>query len=161
MERPQGKSRPPRASIRSSRTPPKALHRESAGSRLLVGRPAAFGGLLAIEFPLLLAPRGPFLRIELAVVVAVDQVEPLAIELVALLGRHRRQPVVIGLAALDARLLRSGNAGIAQLPCEPSLALPQIMRAEVAVLVECDHLARRGGLGGSLRNGRPVRPRHC
>src|SRR5271169_4533732 len=151
MERPQAKSRPPRASIRSSR----------ATLRLLVGRAGAFGRLLAIDFPLLLAPCGPFLRIELAVVVAVDQVEPLAIELVALLGRHRRQPVVIGLAALDARLLRSGNAGIAQLPCEPSLALPQIMRAEVAVLVECDHLARRGGLGGSLRNGRPVRPRHC
>src|SRR5271156_2658722 len=128
MERPQAKSRPPRASIRSSR----------ATLRLLVGRAGAFGRLLAIDFPLLLAPCGPFLRIELAVVVAVDLVEPLAIELVALLGRHRRQPIVIGLTALDASLLRSGNAGVGQLTREASLALLQVVRAEVAVLVEGD-----------------------
>src|SRR5580692_726985 len=117
-------------------------------SRLLVGRAGAIGGLLAIIFPLLLAPCGPFLRIELAVVVAVDLVEPLAIELVALLGRHRRHPIVIGLAALDARLLRSGNAGVGQMTREPRLALLQVTRAEIAILVECDHVARRGGLGG-------------
>src|SRR5438067_5887480 len=108
---------------------------------LLVGRAGTFGGLLTIVFPLLLAPRGPFLRIELAVVVAVDLVEPLAIELVALLGRHRRQPIVIGLATLDARLLRSGKAGLGQLTREPRLALLQVAHAEVAVLVEGDHVA--------------------
>src|SRR5438270_1923749 len=99
---------------------------------LLVGRAGAFGGLLAIIFPLLLAPRRPFIRIELAVVIAVDLVEALAVELVAVLGRHRNQAIVIGLAALDARLFGGGNARLGQLPCEPRLALLQVARAEVA-----------------------------
>src|SRR5438046_3164892 len=97
-------------------------------SSQLVKALSAVSSWISIVVALRLAPRRPFLRIELAAVVAVDLVEPLAIELVALLCRHRRQPVVIGLAALDARLLRSGKPGGNQLMRQPRLALLQVVR---------------------------------
>ena len=75
--------------------------------------------MLPIMLPLLVAPDSTFLRIELAVVIGVDLIEPLAVELVTFPGRHRRQLVVMDLAPLKARLVGCGKASGGQLPGEP------------------------------------------
>src|SRR6516225_6362403 len=67
---------------------------------LPAGGLGAGGSLLPINLALPLAPGGTLLQIELAVVIGVDLVEALAIEPVAFRFRHRRQLIVIGLAAL-------------------------------------------------------------
>src|SRR5882724_4813751 len=110
--------------------------------------------------PLLVAPDSTFLRIELAVVIGVDLIEPLAVELVTFPGRHRRQLVVMDLAPLKARLVGCGKASGGQLPGEPRLALLQIARSKVAVLVKGDHVGGGGRLEDPLRGCRPVLPRH-
>jgi hypothetical protein len=105
----------------------------------------AFGRLLLIVFPLLLPPHRTLLRVELAVVIGVDFVEALAKVPVAFLGRHRCQPIIIGLLSLKPLLLRRGKIGRGQLLREPRPALRQIVDAEVAILFEGDHFVRRGG----------------
>ncbi len=67
----------------------------------LVDCVGAFGCLLPVKFPLFLAPCSTLFGIELAVVVDVDLIKALAIELVTLLGRHRRQLVEIGLTPFE------------------------------------------------------------
>src|SRR5215469_8457601 len=123
--------------------------------------PARSAALLPIVFPLFLAPSRPLLGIELAVVIGVDLVEAIVIELVELLGGHCRQPVVIGLAPLEARLLGRGQARRREPVCEPRLALLQIAHAELAILVKGDHFLRGRGFGGSLRGGGPLPPSPC
>src|SRR6516165_6271910 len=88
----------------------------------------ALGCLLPVVFSLLLAPRGAFLRVKLAVVIGVDLVEPLVKELVALLVRHCCDLVVIDLAALDIRPLRCGKARCSELPRKACLTLLQIVQ---------------------------------
>src|SRR5215472_8695086 len=127
----------------------------------LAGGAGALGWLLPIVFPLFLAPSRPLLGIERAVVIGVDLVEAIVIELVELLGGHCRQPVVIGLAPLEGRLLGRGQARRRQPVCEPRLALLQIAHAELPILVKGDHFLRGRGLGGSLRGGRPLPPSPC
>src|SRR5271165_6475808 len=120
---------------------------------LLADRTGALGRLLAIVLALLLAPSRPLRRVELAVVISVDLVEALPIEPVAFLGGHCRQLIVIGLAALEAGLLGIREAGSRQLPCQSrlaqrqarlarQLALRQIVKPEIAVLLEADRFAR-------------------
>jgi hypothetical protein len=92
-------------------------------SGVLADDATAFRRLLPVVFPLLVAPSGTFLGIELAIVIGVDLVEALAVELIALLSRHRRNLIVIRLAPLNAGLLGRGKAGRCQLPHEPCLAL--------------------------------------
>src|SRR5271167_1502603 len=111
---------------------------------LFAGSPGAFGGLLPIILALLLAPGGALLCVELAVVIGVDLVKALPIQPVSFLGGNRRQLIVIGLAALDARLLGCRKAGCCQLPCQPRLALCQVVEPEIAVLLEGDRFARGG-----------------
>src|SRR5215469_12879471 len=104
------------------------------------------GRLLPIILALLLAPGGTLLQVEPAVVIGVDLVEALAIEPVAFRLRHRRQLIVIGLAALEARLFGCRKAGGGQLARQPGLPLRQIVQPEIAVLFKGDQLA-----GGGLR----------
>src|SRR5215471_12020508 len=99
---------------------------------------------------LFLAPDGSFFRVEFAVVIAVDLIETLTIELVALLLWHRRLLVVIGFAPLYVCLVRRGQTGSGQLTRQPRLALLQIVQTEVAVLVEGDHFVPAGRLRGTL-----------
>src|SRR6516164_1397875 len=111
---------------------------------LLASWPGAFGGLLPIILALLAAPCGTLLCVEMAVVIGVDLVEALPIQPVSFLGGHRRQLIVIGLAALDACLLGCRKAGRRQLPCQPRLALCQIVEPELAILLEGDRFACGG-----------------
>src|SRR5271157_4070341 len=126
---------------------------------LFAGSPGAFGGLLPIILALLLAPGGALLCVELAVVIVVDLVKALPIQPVSFLGGHRRQLIVIGLAALEARLLGCRNAGRRRLPCQPRLALCQIVEPEIAVLLGGDRFARGGLRCRALRGCRKMPPR--
>jgi hypothetical protein len=80
---------------------------------------SAVGRHLAIVLALLLAPRRPFLGIDRAVVVRVDLVKAGAKDRIAFPGRHRRQPIVIGLAPLQIRLFRRERLAAAS--CSVSL----------------------------------------
>src|SRR5258708_11495590 len=95
---------------------------------LLVGGAGAFGCLLPVRLALLLAPRSPLLGIELAVVIDVDLIEALAVELVTLLGRHRRQLVVIGLTSFESPPLGRRHVGCRALLGEAGLALPPTLQ---------------------------------
>jgi len=117
------------------------------------------GCLLPVVFSLLLAPRGAFLRVEAAVVIGVDLVEPLVKELVALLVRHCCDLVVIGLTAFDTRPLRCGKARCRELPREACLTLLQIVQAKLAVLFEGDRLISVSRFCGALRGCWPLLPR--
>ena len=111
---------------------------------LRAGRLSPFGGSLPIILALLLAPGGTLLCVKLAVVIGVDLIKALPIQPISFLDGHRCQLIVIGLAALEARLFSRCKAGGRQLPCQPRLALCQIVEPEIAILLEGDQFARCG-----------------
>src|SRR6516165_7909626 len=121
-------------------------------------RPGAFGGLLPIILALLLAPGGSLLKIELAVVIGVDLVESFAIERIAFRFGHRRQLIVIVLAALEARLFGYRKPRVGELARQPRLALRQIVQPEIAILLEGDQFARGSLRCRALRGCRQVPP---
>src|SRR5438045_4959690 len=71
------------------------------GLMLLVDGRGAFCGLRPVKLPLFLTSCGTLFGIEFAVVIGVDLIEALAIELVAFLGRHRGQLIIIRLAPFE------------------------------------------------------------